>query len=168
MANHYITVSISESSIFSFQVRPPSRTSKKTWCFNLVIEYLLFSSRCLLWRCRSLHRSFNLGIEYLLFSSTRFTRFTRFVVEFQSRNRVSSLFKRHRCARGESGGACFNLVIEYLLFSSRGLECNGTQQSRQFQSRNRVSSLFKPLTYTEPQSFAGVSISESSIFSFQV
>ena len=65
------------------------------------------------------------------------------LLRFQSRNRVSSLFKT------ETGFAIlggyytsFNLVIEYLLFSSI-IDYSDDTIHRLFQSRNRVSSLFK-------------------------
>ena len=113
-------VSISESSIFSFQATSISNSDRSSssfqsrnrvsslfkfsfdydttgvdeTSFNLVIEYLLFSSFRAS-RCRSLeerHR-FNLVIEYLLFSSTEKKITDLTTAKFQSRNRVSSLFK---------------------------------------------------------------------------
>ena len=62
---------------------------------------------------------------------------------FQSRNRVSSLFKANRSLLMWTVISRFNLVIEYLLFSSRSQERLERLQALRFQSRNRVSSLFK-------------------------
>ena len=146
---------------------------QKRVSFNLVIEYLLFSSSRLRSRSRSLYSgsfSFNLGIEYLLFSSKGLS------AGMDSADRFNLgieylLFSSESCKSiWSSSNPCFNLVIEYLLFSSAegvvfesfdrelvsisessifsfqvsvSLFLSRLTISMEFQSRNRVSSLFK-------------------------
>ena len=112
--------------------------------FNLVIEYLLFSSPVLEFFREIRHSGFNLVIEYLLFSSLFKVSINFHDTLFQSRNRVSSLFK----ASSET-----NLRISSMPpFQSRnrvsslfkGGQTSNAKPACRFQSRNRVSSLFKP------------------------
>ena len=135
------------SSLFK-EVARRKTAETRPQCFNLVIEYLLFSRNNP--RAQSVHglRRFNLVIEYLLFSRARASRDSLFrPVLFQSRNRVSSLFKKEQETMEYPFflRTSFNLVIEYLLFSS-DTPCSYSLSSKilaMFQSRNRVSSLFK-------------------------
>ena len=115
-----------------------------TLCFNLVIEYLLFSSSNRTWDSHSTFHCFNLVIEYLLFSSHCSSRYIGFdrpsfnlVIEYLLFSRASLAAEHSRSI------ACFNLVIEYLLFSSAWLFPVSAPRVLSFQSRNRVSSLFK-------------------------
>ena len=95
-------------------------------------------------------RSFNLVIEYLLIS----TRDRWRVVDaqrhsFQSRNRVSSNFNSPGETLFSHGQAqrSFNLVIEYLLISTIGQLCQTNTPNKTFQSRNRVSSNFNSTSH---------------------
>ena len=149
-----IEVSISESSGLSFQVRIVSlQCVPLLSVFNLGIEWLIFSSgEKYLQGCR-LNQSFqsrnrvaylfkyfslsvegqkefgvfNLVIEYLIFSSRRDAKFRTTAVEtFQSRNRVSYLFKVscNFTVLWYVLEQCFNLGIEYLIFSSKRRHAN--------------------------------------------
>ena len=162
-------VSISESSIFSFQELYPCPLIARSISFNLVIEYLLFSRTlslpvdCQVYKFQSRNRVSSLF--KITFTGTGALK----LIKFQSRNRVSSLFKstlrvgghsfcqpvsisessifsfqdKNPLVRIASTQECFNLVIEYLLFSRKQKNDRWTTLYMSFQSRNRVSSLFK-------------------------
>ena len=87
--------------------------------------------------------SFNLVIEYLLIS-TRASHRPRLLPRpsFQSRNRVSSNFNSESDILTTEEQAGFNLVIEYLLISTLQANPKPARHCIQFQSRNRVSSNF--------------------------
>ena len=87
--------------------------------------------------------------------------------QFQSRNRVSSLFKH-------LNAPAIRFVIdvsisESSIFSFQAKVCGSADWPLElkFQSRNRVSSLFKLTGFQKKIAELEVSISESSIFSFQ-
>ena len=123
------------------------RTTPAAWpsSFNLGIEYLIFSS----WIAAIIEScglaGFNLGIEYLIFFKlAELEANEKHLCEFQSRNRVSYLFKL--CPQ------CLLLSTKSSLFQSRNRVSLSfqadpnvlhAQTPSSFQSRNQVSYLFK-------------------------
>ena len=87
--------------------------------FNLVIEYLLISTIGHIAHFADISDwSFNLVIEYLLISALKHSRERQAIGKFQSRNRVSSNFNLTATRSSGSYWRSFNLVIEYLLIST--------------------------------------------------
>jgi hypothetical protein len=117
--------------------------------FNLVIECLIFSRPCANEKHKDRLLSFNLGIECLIFSSADAVFAWYQAWEFQSRNRVSYLFKRPRAYWRSSCILRFNLVIECLIFSRLIRNPMWRVRVELFQSRNRVSYLFKTMCERE-------------------
>ena len=89
-------------------------------------------------------------------------------IEFQSRNRVSSLFKNTEQAVDNLIYISFNLGIEYLLFSSMRESASRVMWCGCFNLGIEYL-LFSRQDWFEQtaENFVPVSISESSIFSFQ-